>query len=130
MTAVVSTRFKLCPNISASNVWQFWMCNWMLSWNDNHVLHGTKCQRNGTHLMNTSFFSVLRFYEIGKFPFQKEIIVMDLYYMPWYELPILHQKHVQCAIFNVQNSAVLTMGLLTEFDFETASYVNSELLLI
>lgn len=91
------------------------------------MLHGTKCQRNGNESGEMNVFTCGRLdtelinWHIS---FQKEIIIMKLYFMPWYKLPVPYQKQVRCAIFNVQNLSVLKMGPLNEFDFQTASYVN------
>lgn len=44
--------------------------------------------------------------------------------MPWYELSLSYQNKLRCAISSAQNGAVLKMGPMNEFDFETATYVS------
>lgn len=44
--------------------------------------------------------------------------------MTWYELPIHLQNQLRCAIWCAKYGAVLQMGPMNEFDFETASYVR------
>lgn len=55
---------------------------------------------------------------------KRKQILVELYEMPWYQLPISYQKHVQCSIHSVQCGAVLGTGSMYEFDFEMASYVS------
>lgn len=46
-----------------------------------------------------------------------------MYGLPWYEMPLSFQNRLRCAISSAQNGAVLKMGPMNEFDFETASHV-------
>lgn len=57
--------------------------------------------------------------------FQRKKILIELYDMPWYRLPVSFQKNVKCTIHSVQNGTVLGTGTLNEFDFEMASYVST-----
>lgn len=55
---------------------------------------------------------------------------MELFALPWYEMPVPFQKRLRCAIFCAQNGAVLKMGPVDEFNFETATYVCTQQCLI
>lgn len=50
--------------------------------------------------------------------------------MPWYLLSTSSQKHVRCAIQQLQNGAVLTIGPLGEIDLQTAFEVSADYVLI
>lgn len=52
---------------------------------------------------------------------------MEFYDMSWYRMPASYQKQVLCAIHDIQNGIVLTMGPLGELDFQMASSVSEVL---
>lgn len=50
---------------------------------------------------------------------------MVFFEIPWYRMPVSHQRQMLCVIHDAQNGIVLTVGPFDELDFQMTTTVST-----